>query len=138
MWEKFFLTRRSHLWRRRSYLLMSRKTALRLDDDVLERTARVSGTRRGRRGPADGRLVGEVVSIGFDRCEALGADDAACGVRPEALCTGCGTARCDAHGSGDADARRCSACDAELLTLATAAFDDVVDTRMRLAAVARF
>jgi hypothetical protein len=117
---------------------MSRKTALRLDDDALERTARVSGTRRGRRGPADGRLVGEVVSIAFDRCEAVVGDDAACGARPEALCTGCGTARCGAHGCGAAEDRHCSACDAALLTLATAAFDDVLDTRMRLAAVSRF
>jgi hypothetical protein len=117
---------------------MSRKTALRLDEDSLERTARVPGTRRGRRGSADGRLVGEVIAIGFDRCEAAGSGDAVCGARPDALCTGCGTARCSEHGCGDAAERRCSACDAALLTLATAAFDDVLDTRMRLADFPRF
>jgi hypothetical protein len=117
---------------------MSRKTALRLDDDSLERTARVPRTHRGRRGPADGRLVGEVIAIAFDRCEAVAADDV-CGARPDAVCSGCGTARCHAHGVGEDDnARHCSACDATLLVLASASFDDVLDTRLRLAPVPRF
>jgi len=110
---------------------MSRKAALRLDDDAHERTARVPSKSRGRRAPADGRLVGEVIAIAFDRCEA-GAGDGICGARPEALCTGCGTARCGDHGAGAPDARSCSACSARLLTLATASFDDVLDTRLRM------
>jgi hypothetical protein len=116
---------------------MSRKTALRIDDDSLERTARVPRTHRGRRGPADGRLVGEVIAIAFDRCEAVAAEGI-CGARPDAVCSGCGSARCHAHGAGDDDARRCSDCDATLLVLADASFDDVLDTRLRLVRVPRF
>ena len=116
---------------------MSRKTALRVDDDTLERPARVPSKSRGRRNSADGQLVGEVIAIAFDRCEAAAAD-AACGARPDALCTGCGTARCPDHGVGADDDRRCSTCSAPVLTLASAAFDAVLDTRLRLVTVQRF
>jgi hypothetical protein len=116
---------------------MSRKTALRLDDDSSERTSRVPSKTRSRRVPVDGQLVGEVIAIAFDRCEATSAD-AACGARPDAICSGCGTARCTDHGSGAEDDRCCTACAASLLMLATAAFDDVLDTRMRLVSVTRF
>ncbi len=102
---------------------MSRKTALRLDDDSREHTARVPSTRRGRRKPSDGRLVGEVIAIAFDRCEAH-ADDP-CGKRPSTICTGCGTARCDTHS--------CTSCNAASLEFATADFNEVLDTRLRLA-----
>jgi len=110
---------------------MSRKTALRVDVDTLERPARVPSKSRGRRNSADGQLVGEVISIAFDRCEAA-ADNAACGRRPDALCTGCGTARCPDHGAGADDDRCCSTCAASLLILASAPFDAVLDTRLRL------
>ena len=113
---------------------MSRKTALRLDHEPHERTARVPVTRRGRRKPTDGRLVGEVIAIAFDRCEAVPA----CNARPDALCTGCGTARCRAHGTGDAEDRTCSTCGAELLIFAAAPFEDVLDTRLRLGTVVSF
>jgi len=116
---------------------MSRKTALRVDDDTLERPARVPSKSRGRRVPSDGQLVGQVIAIAFDRCEAT-AGEARCGARPDAICTGCGTARCSDHGTGDGDDRRCSTCGEALLTLATAAFEDVLDTRLRLVAVPRF
>jgi hypothetical protein len=116
---------------------MSRKTALRLDDDSHEGTARVPTKSRGRRTPVDGRLVGEVIAIAFERCEAVAAGDG-CGARPNAICTGCGTARCAAHGAGEPEERRCSACSAELLSLASASFDDVLDTRLRLVNVPRF
>jgi hypothetical protein len=115
---------------------MSRKTALRVDTDTLERPARVPSKSRGRRNSADGQLVGEVIAIAFDRCEALAAD-AACGARPDAICTGCGTARCPDHASGDDDDRICSSCAATLLMLATAPFDAVLDTRLRLVSVRR-
>jgi len=111
---------------------MSRKTALRVDTDTLERPARVPSKSRGRRSSADGQLVGEVIALAFDRCEAA-VSDATCGNRPDALCTGCGTARCPDHGTGNADDRMCSTCAATLLTLATAPFDAVLDTRLRLA-----
>jgi hypothetical protein len=110
---------------------MSRKTALRVDTDTLERPARVPSKSRGRRNSADGQLVGEVIAIAFDRCEALAAD-ATCGARPNALCTGCGTARCPDHASGADDDRICSSCAATLLILATAPFDAVLDIKMRL------
>jgi hypothetical protein len=110
---------------------MSRKTALRLDHESHERTARVPVTRRGRRKPCDGRLVGEVIAIAFDRCEAL----ADCAERPDALCTGCGTARCHAHGT---DAGQCTQCAAPLLIFAAAPFEDVLDTRLRLGTVLSF
>jgi hypothetical protein len=116
---------------------MSRKSALRLDDDSLERTSRVTAKPRSRRVPVDGQLVGEVIAIALDRCEAT-VDDTACGARPDALCTGCGTARCRDHGTGNGDERSCSACAAAMLILAQAAFDDVLDTRMRLVSVSRF
>jgi hypothetical protein len=116
---------------------MSRKTALRVDADTLERPARVPSKSRGRRGSADGQLVGEVIAIAFDRCEAA-AGEAACAARPDAICTGCGTARCADHGSGADDDRCCSTCAASLLTLATAPFDVVLDTRLRLVTVSRF
>jgi hypothetical protein len=116
---------------------MSRKTALRVDDDTLERPARVPSKSRDRRVSADGQLVGEVIAIAFDRCEA-GAADATCGARPDALCTGCGTARCPEHGVGADDDRYCSTCAASLLTLASAPFDAVLDTRLRLATVPHF
>jgi hypothetical protein len=109
---------------------MSRKTALRVDLDTLERPARVSSPSRGRRNSADGQLVGEVIALAFDRCEAT-AGDALCGARPDTLCTGCGTARCPDHGAGADDDRQCTACAASLLTLATAPFDAVLDTRFR-------
>jgi hypothetical protein len=115
---------------------MSRKTALRVDTDTLERPARVPSKSRGRRNSADGQLVGEVIAIAFDRCEALAAD-AACGARPDALCTGCGTARCPDHASGADGDRICSSCAATLLMLATAPFDAVLDTRLRLVSVRR-
>jgi hypothetical protein len=115
---------------------MSRKTALRVDTDTLERPARVPSKSRGRRNSADGQLVGEVIAIAFDRCEALAAD-ATCGARPNAVCTGCGTARCPDHASGADDDRICSSCAAALLMLATAPFDAVLDTRMRLVRVSR-
>jgi hypothetical protein len=73
-----------------------------------------------------------VIAIAFDRCEAA-AGDASCGARPDALCTGCGTARCPEHGTGPDDDRACTACAAALLTLASAPFDAVLDTRLRLA-----
>jgi coenzyme F420-reducing hydrogenase gamma subunit len=116
---------------------MSRKTALRVDEDTHQRPARVSSKSRGRRSSADGQLVGEVIAIAFDRCEALGAD-AACGARPDALCTGCGTARCPDHGVGSEHDRSCSTCAASLLSLAEAPFDVVLDTRLRLVKVRRF
>jgi hypothetical protein len=118
-------------------MLMSRKSALRLDDDAHERTTRVPAKSRSRRLPVDGQLVGEVISIAFDRCEAT-VTDAPCGAWPNALCTGCGTARCADHGVSAGDTRTCSACAAALLILASAAFDDVLDTRMRLVSVTRF
>jgi len=111
---------------------MSRKTALRVDADTLERPARVPSKSRGRRNSADGQLVGEVIALAFDRCEAVG-----CGARPDALCTGCGSARCRNHGVGSDDDRRCSTCAASLLTLASAPFDAVLDTRLRLVTVPR-
>jgi hypothetical protein len=114
---------------RRMFSLMSRKTALRVDLDTLERPARVPSKSRRRGNSADGQLVGEVISIAFDRCEAA---DAACGARPVAICTGCGTARCADHGTGADDDRCCSTCAATLLTLASAPFDAVLDTRLRL------
>jgi hypothetical protein len=113
---------------------MSRKTALRLDDESSERSARVPTKSRSRRLPVDGQLVGEVIAIAFDRCEAT----AACNARPDAICTGCGSARCHDHAAGAADDRCCSDCAATLLMLADAAFDDVLDTRMRLVSVTRF
>jgi hypothetical protein len=116
---------------------MSRKTALGVDSDTLERPARAPSKSRGRRSSADGQLVGEVIAIAFDRCEAGGAD-IACGARPVALCTGCGTARCADHAAGAGDDRCCSACGATALVLAQAAFDAVLDTRMRLVPVRRF
>lgn len=116
---------------------MSRKTALRVDDDTLEHPARVPSKTRGRRNSADGQLVGEVIAIAFDRCEATDGD-AACGARPDAICTGCGTARCPDHTTGPDDSRRCSTCAAALLTLASASFDAVLDTRLRLVTVHRF
>jgi len=115
---------------------MSRKTALRVDTDTLERPARVPSQSRSRRNSADGQLVGEVIAIAFDRCEALAAG-AACGARPDALCTGCGTARCADHAAGADDDRICSSCAATLLMLASAPFDAVLDTRLRLATVPR-
>jgi hypothetical protein len=115
---------------------MSRKTALRLDDESSERTSRVPSKARSRRVPVDGQLVGEVIAIAFDRCEASSAG-AVCNARPDAICSGCGTARCTEHGAG-AEGDRCSSCAASLLMLATAAFDDVLDTRMRLVSVTRF
>jgi len=78
-----------------------------------------------------------VIAIAFDRCEAGGADTA-CGARPIALCTGCGTARCADHAAGADDDRCCSACGATALVLAQATFDAVLDTRMRLVPVRRF
>jgi hypothetical protein len=116
---------------------MSRKTALRLDDDSSERRSRVPSKTRRRRLPADGQLVGEVIALAFDRCEAPSSDDM-CGQRPDAICSGCGTARCADHGVGADDDRCCSACAATLLMLETAAFDDVLDTRMRLLSVSSF
>ena len=116
---------------------MSRKTALRVDEDTNQRPARVPSKSRGRRNSTDGQLVGEVIAIAFDRCEALAAD-AACGARPDALCTGCGTARCADHCFGSDDDRQCSTCAASKLTLATAPFDAVRDTRLRLVTVPRF
>jgi hypothetical protein len=116
---------------------MSRKTALRVDADTLERSARVPSKSRGRRSSADGQLVGEVIAIAFDRCEADGADTI-CGARPVALCTGCGTARCPDHAAGADDDRCCSTCAATLLILARAPFDAVLDTRLRLVPVRRF
>jgi hypothetical protein len=116
---------------------MSRKTALRVDTDTLERSARVPPKPRGRRVPADGQLVGEVIAIAFDRCEAA-AGEASCSARPDSLCTGCGTARCRDHGVGADDDRYCSTCAASLLTLADAPFDAVLDTRLRLVRVPRF
>jgi hypothetical protein len=116
---------------------MSRKTALRVDTDTLERPARVPSKSRGRRNSADGQLVGEVIAIAFDRCEAAAAE-AICGARPDALCTGCGTARCADHGTGADDDRSCTTCAASLLTLASAPFDAVLDTRLRLVTVPRF
>jgi hypothetical protein len=116
---------------------MSRKTALRRDDESHERTARVPSKARKRRVPADGQLVGEVIEIGFDRCEASSAD-AACNARPEAICTGCGSARCSDHTVGTDGDRCCSACAATMLMLAQAAFDEILDTRMRLASVSSF
>jgi len=116
---------------------MSRKTALRVDDDTLERAARVPTKSRGRRVSSDGQLVGEVIAIAFDRCEAP-AGDGFCGARPVALCTGCGTARCPDHGAGADAERRCTTCSAALLTLASASFDAVLDTRLRLVRVSRF
>ena len=116
---------------------MSRKTALRVDTDTLERPARVPSKSRGRRNSADGQLVGEVIAIAFDRCEAADAG-ATCRARPDALCTGCGTARCPDHAAGADDDRICSTCAATLLMLATAPFDAVLDTRMRIAKVSRF
>ena len=108
---------------------------MRLDDESSERSARVPTTKsRSRRIPADGQLVGEVIAIAFDRCEAT----AACNARPDAICTGCGSARCHDHAAGAADDRCCSDCAATLLMLADAAFDDVLDTRMRLVSVTRF
>jgi hypothetical protein len=115
---------------------MSRKTALRLDHEPHERTARVPVTRRGRRKPSDGRLVGEVIAIAFDRCEAVA--DVACAGRPDALCTGCGTARCHAHGTGDDTIRTCTTCAAPLLSFTSAPFEDVLDTRLRLGTVLSF
>jgi hypothetical protein len=112
---------------------MSRKTALRLDHEPHERTARVPVTRRGRRKPSDGRLVGEVIAIAFDRCEALAENG--CAERPDALCTGCGTARCHTHGT---DAGQCTHCAAPLLIFASAPFEDVLDTRLRLGTVLSF
>lgn len=116
---------------------MSRKTALRVDDDTLERPARVPSKSRGRRVSQDGQLVGQVIAIAFDRCEAA-AGEHNCGARPDAVCTGCGTARCPDHGQGAVDDRRCSSCASALLTLATAPFEDVLDTRLRFAPVTRF
>jgi hypothetical protein len=116
---------------------MSRKTALRVDDDTLERPARVPSKSRGRRVSQDGQLVGQVIAIAFDRCEAT-AGEHVCGARPDAICTGCGTARCGDHGPGDGAERRCSTCSESLLVLATAPFEDVLDTRLRLVAVPRF
>jgi hypothetical protein len=116
---------------------MSRKTALRLDDEPHERTARVPSKTRSRRKPVDSQLVGEVIAIAFDRCEAFVAN-ATCDASPDALCTGCGTARCADHGVGASDDRCCSSCAATMLMLASAAFDDVLDTRMRLVSVSRF
>jgi hypothetical protein len=116
---------------------MSRKTALRVDDDTHERPARVPSKSRGRRNSADGQLVGEVIAIALDRCEALAADSV-CGARPDAICTGCGTARCPDHTVGADDDRQCTTCAASTLTLATAAFDAVLDTRLRLVTVRRF
>jgi hypothetical protein len=112
---------------------MSRKTALRLDDESLERTARVPRTRRSRRTPTDGRLVGEVIAIAFDRCEAEDAG-APCTARPEAICTGCGTARCAEHTAN----ATCTTCGATMLLFAAAPFEDVVDTRLRLGTVLSF
>ena len=116
---------------------MSRKTALRLDDDTHERTARVPSKTRKRRVPADGQLVGEVIEIGFDRCEAS-SPDAACNAFPDAICTGCGSARCTDHTVGADDDRCCSSCAASMLVLAQAAFDDIMDTRMRLVSASGF
>jgi hypothetical protein len=116
---------------------MSRKTALRVDTDTLERPARVPSKSRGRRESTDGQLVGEVIAIAFDRCEAGGADTA-CGERPDALCTGCGTARCPDHAVGADDDRCCSTCAATVLSFACAPFDAVLDTRLRLVPVRRF
>jgi hypothetical protein len=116
---------------------MSRKTALRVDVDTLTRTARVPSKSRGRRGSTDGQLVGEVIAIAFDRCEAAQTGDA-CGARPDAICTGCGTARCADHARGAENDRCCSDCAASMLALATAPFDAVLDTRLRLVKVARF
>jgi hypothetical protein len=53
------------------------------------------------------------------------------------LCTGCGTARCPDHASGADGDRICSSCAATLLMLATAPFDAVLDTRLRLVSVRR-
>ncbi len=114
---------------------MSRKTALRLDDDSHQRTARVPASPAKRR-PVDGRLVGEVVSIAFDRCDAP-AGESTCGVRPESLCTTCATARCADHATRDG-AHRCSACGGALLDFASAPFDDVLDVTLRLRSVVRF
>jgi hypothetical protein len=116
---------------------MSRKTALRLDDESHERTARVPSKTRRRRIPADGQLVGEVIALAFDRCEAL-STDAGCNARPDAICTGCGSARCADHTVGADDDRCCSTCAASMLILASAAFDDVLDTRMRLVSFSSF
>jgi hypothetical protein len=116
---------------------MSRKTALRVDDDTIERPARVPSKSRGRRVSQDGQLVGQVIAIAFDRCEAA-AGERICGARPDTICSGCGTARCSDHGLGDGDERRCSTCSESLLVLATAPFEDVLDTRLRLVAVPRF
>lgn len=116
---------------------MSRKTALRVDDDTLERPARVPSKSRGRRVSQDGQLVGQVIAIAFDRCEAA-ASESICGARPDAICTGCGTARCNDHGHGADDDRRCSSCSKSLLTLATAPFEDVLDTRLRLVLIPGF
>jgi hypothetical protein len=71
-----------------------------------------------------------VIALAFDRCEAA-VSNAVCGARPDALCTGCGTARCHDHGTGATGDRSCSTCSASLLTLATAPFDAVLDTRLR-------
>jgi hypothetical protein len=116
---------------------MSRKTALRVDTDTLERPARVPSKSRGRRNSADGQLVGEVIAIAFDRCEAAIVGATSCRARPDALCTGCGTARCPDHASGTDDDRICSTCAATLLMLASAPFDAVLDTRMRSVTVPR-
>jgi hypothetical protein len=116
---------------------MSRKSALRLDDESSERTSRVPSKTRSRRVPVDGQLVGEVIALAFDRCEAWSAD-VACNAPPDAICSGCGTVRCPDHGAGAGDDRCCSSCAAPLLMLASAAFDDVLDTRMRLMSVPRF
>ena len=78
-----------------------------------------------------------MIAIAFDRCEAGGADTA-CGARPDALCTGCGTARCPDHAAGADDDRYCSTCAAAVLVLAHAPFDAVLDTRLRLVPVRRF
>jgi hypothetical protein len=112
---------------------MSRKTALRLDDESLERTARVPRTRRSRRTPTDGRLVGEVIAIAFDRCEAHDAGTC-CIARPDAICSGCGTARCPDHVANGT----CTTCAAGVLLFTAAPFEEVVDTRLRLGTVQSF
>jgi hypothetical protein len=78
-----------------------------------------------------------VIALAFDRCEAPSSGDI-CGRHPDAICSGCGTARCTDHAVGADDDRCCSACAASLLMLETASFDDVLDTRMRLLSVSGF
>ena len=110
---------------RRIGTIMSRKSALQLEAGAHAGTARVTPASRTRRPKLDGRLVGDVIAIAFDRCEVPSSGVASCAASPETLCTGCGSARCGDHA--------CARCAAPALAFATAIFDEIVDTRLRFA-----